>query len=58
MTVDPNPAPPRDSDAAAMMPSEPMPPAEPKTPVLFNWIVMILGIGAVAGLGVLLPELM
>lgn len=58
MTVDPNSAPPRDSDAAAMMPQELLPPAEPATPVLLNWIVMILGFGAVAGLGVLLPELM
>ena len=58
MTVDPNSAPPRDGDAAGLMPPDPLPPAGRETPVLLNWIVMILGLGAVAALGALLPKLM
>lgn len=58
MSFDPKSQPPRDSDAAILLPPDPLPPAEPETPVLRNWIMMMAGLGAVAGLGVLLPELM
>ena len=57
MTFDPKNLPPRDGDAAPMMPAEPAA-QETGRHILLNWILMILGFGAVAGLGVLLPKLM
>ena len=57
MTFDPKNLPPRDGDAAPMMPAEPAA-QETGRHILLNWTLMILGFGAVAGLGVLLPKLM
>lgn len=57
MTFDPKTPPPRDGDAAPLMPAEPVA-QETGRHILLNWILMILGFGAVAGLGVLLPKLM
>jgi hypothetical protein len=57
MTSNTETPPPHDGESAVMLPPEPVA-QETARHILLNWTLMILGLGAVAGLGVLLPKLM